>query len=242
LRTRIRPISILAIALFIASTASAHAAPPSAARSAFDPHNFPAHPLITNPYLPMSPGTTMVYTGFIGPDRQDEKVAYLSTVKVIDQVHVLVVKDSVFVNGALEEIAIDYFAQDFKGNVWYMGEFATTYQNGKVTGHQGSWTGGIGGAVPGRIMLAHPHVGDAYIQESLPGVAEDHAAVLSTTRSVCVPYQCFAHNVLLTKEWSPLDPGMVEHKFYAVGVGWIKMVQAVGTPAEEMRLTQVLRG
>ena len=36
----------------------------------------------------------------------------------------------------------------------------------------------------------------------------------------CVPYGCFNH-LLLTKETTRLDPGVVEQKYYAEGVGFI---------------------
>ena len=66
-----------------------------------------------------------------------------------------------------------------------------------------------------------------YAQESAPGVAQDMARVLSLDRSACVPYGCF-DDLLLPREWSPLTPGMVEHKFYAEGVGFIPGLMVKG--------------
>jgi hypothetical protein len=76
-------------------------------------------------------------------------------------------------------------------------------------------------------MLASPQVGDRYYQEFSRNVAEDQAAVLSLTESVCVPFECFT-NVLLTKETTRLEPGVVEYKYYASGVGFILGLMAKG--------------
>ena len=92
-------------------------------------------------------------------------------------------------------------------------------------------------AQPGIIMLSDPHVGDRYRQELAPGVAEDMAKVLSLHKSKCVPYGCF-DDVLLTKEWSPLKPGVVERKYYAEDVGLILAVMVKGGH-ERIELVQI---
>ena len=71
-------------------------------------------------------------------------------------------------------------------------------------------------------MEAKPQVGDTYYQEFLNGVAEDQATVIQKDASVCVPYGCFDNNVLVTKEFTALEPGVVDHKYYAPDVGDIK--------------------
>lgn len=86
-------------------------------------------------------------------------------------------------------------------------------------------------------MLTNPNVGDTYQQERAKGVAEDAATVLSLKEKVCVPYGCFT-NVLKTKDFTPLDPDILEHKFYAQGIGHIKTVQVKGGSGEE-RLVQI---
>jgi hypothetical protein len=83
------------------------------------------------------------------------------------------------------------------------------------------------GAQPGIVMKAHLIVGETYPQEIAPGSAEDMATVLSLTESVCVRYGCFS-DVLQTEEFTPLEPGQVEHKFYAPGVGQIKTLLVEG--------------
>ncbi len=75
----------------------------------------------------------------------------------------------------------------------------------------------------GFIMLADPQRGDRYYQEFARNVAEDQAKVLSVDEALCVQYGCF-ENVLLTQETSRLDPGVLEYKYYAPGVGFILAV------------------
>ena len=79
----------------------------------------------------------------------------------------------------------------------------------------------MNGAAPGLIMEAHPLVGDRYYQELAAGVAEDQANVRSLTSSTCVPFDCF-HDVLRTRETSRFEPGVVEQKYYASGIGFIR--------------------
>jgi hypothetical protein len=79
---------------------------------------------------------------------------------------------------------------------------------------------GVNGARPGVIMKAHPQVGDQYQQEFAAGVAEDMAQVLGLDKSACVTYGCF-DDLLLTKEWTPLEKGVTEHKYYAPNVGLV---------------------
>jgi hypothetical protein len=60
-------------------------------------------------------------------------------------------------------------------------------------------------------MEAHPQVGDVYHQEYYAGHAEDMAEVIDLDASATVPYGSFQH-ALVTKEWTPLEKGVVEHK------------------------------
>jgi hypothetical protein len=76
-------------------------------------------------------------------------------------------------------------------------------------------------------MQGDPQVGDIYQQEYYEGEAEDMAEVLSLDASVTVEYGSF-DNCLQTKEWTPLEPGVEEHKYYASGIGILKEEAVVG--------------
>ena len=141
-----------------------------------------------------------------------------SDTKKVMGVECVVVDDKEWEDGKLIEKTYDWFAQDNKGTVWYFGEDTKEYENGKVVSTKGSWEAGVDGAKPGIIMQADPKVGQSYYQEYYPGEAMDKARVLSFNASVRVPYGSF-DEVLETKEWTPLQPGFSEKKYYVRGVG-----------------------
>jgi len=182
---------------------------------------------IDNPYMPLTPGAVFVYEGTKDGQRETNRVYVSHETKVIVGVTCIVVKDTVLVDGTLEEATLDWYAQDKDGNVWYFGEDSKEYQDGVVVGTSGSWEAGVDGALPGITMLAHPAVGPSYRQEYLEGEAEDKAQVQSLNESVAVQYGAF-NNCLETKEWTALEPGVVEYKFYGTGVGMLKAVMVVG--------------
>jgi hypothetical protein len=175
---------------------------------------------IDNPYFPLQPHTTFVYEGTADGDQERDEVSVTDQTKTILGVRCVVVRDRVWINGELTEDTHDWYAQDKDGNVWYFGEDSKSYENGK-TSTEGSWEAGVNDAKPGIIMPAQPKVGDVYRQEYSAGVAEDMAEVLKIGGSVTVPYGTF-DDVLVTKEWSPLEPDVVEQKTYAPGVGDIR--------------------
>jgi hypothetical protein len=185
---------------------------------AIDPANFTT--TIDNPYSPLKPGTRFIYEGSAdGASSRDEMTVTAET-KTIMGVDCVVVRDVAYEDGEMVEDTRDWYAQDTEGNVWYFGEATETIEGGKVVDTKGSWEAGVDGAQPGIIMPANPTVGDPYYQEYAPGVAEDMAEVLRLSETVTVPYGSFS-DVLVTKEWNLLEPGVVEEKSYAPGIGSI---------------------
>ena len=173
---------------------------------------------IDNPYWPMAPGTRWVYreTDADGTVRHDE-VTVTTRTKRIAGIEATVVHDLVTEGGDVVEDTWDWYAQDVDGNVWYLGEETTEYEDGAAS-TAGSWQTGVHGAQPGIVVLARPAVGVAYRQEYLAGEAEDRARVLALDARAEVPAGTY-DRVLLTRETTPLEPGVVERKFYARGVG-----------------------
>ncbi|HKG25053.1 MAG TPA: hypothetical protein VKB09_05350, partial [Thermomicrobiales bacterium] len=180
---------------------------------------------------------TFVYEGTSDGESEHNEVAVTTETKTIFGVRCVEVRDTVSVEGELTEETLDWYAQDKDGNVWYFGEDSKSYENGKVASTEGSWEAGVDGAQPGIIMPAEPKVGDEYRQEYYAGEAEDMAAVLQLGGSVTVPYGTF-DDVLVTKEWSPLEPDVVEHKTYAPGVGLI-LAESVQGEQERLELVDV---
>jgi len=207
-------------------------------RPRIDPANFVS--VIDNPYLPLRPGTTLIYEGVSGGEREVVKVTITNETKEILGIAATVVRDRVFVDGKLVEDTFDWYAQDRQGNVWYLGEDSKEYEDGKVVSTEGSWEAGVDGAQPGIIMLGDPQAGDTYRQEFYEGEAEDVARVLGLDESVTVPYGSF-DGVLRTGDWTPLEPKIRENKLYARGIG-VVFERLVRGGQEVLRLVEVRNG
>jgi hypothetical protein len=189
---------------------------------------------IDNPYLPMRPGTRSVYRE--GRQRIVVRVTH-RTRQVAAGIVGRVVRDTATENGQVVEDTFDWYAQDAKGNVWYLGEDTTEFKDGKPVSKEGSWEAGVDGARAGIVMLAHPRVGRRYRQEHYPGHAMDGAKVLSLGEQAEVPAGHFRH-VLLTKEFNPLEPRVLEYKLYARGVGMVLAVGVSGNADREELLSK----
>lgn len=114
----------------------------------------------------------------------------------------------------LVEDTFDWYAQDDAGKVWYLGEDTTAYDDeGECLTDEGSWKAGDEEAEPGVIMLVNPLPGISYQQEYYEDEAEDRAKVLRLNANVSIEFGDYM-NCLQTKEYTPLAPGEVEHKFY----------------------------
>jgi hypothetical protein len=197
--------------------------------------------VIDNPYMPLQPGASWTYTGTVDGERQRNDVVVRPEHKTIMGIPAAVVRDTVKdADGAPIEVTTDWYAQDTDGNVWYLGEDSKELQNGKVTSTQGSWEAGVGGALPGIIMLAQPAVGTAYRQEFLRGEAEDLAKVVRLGESAKVAAGSY-DSLLVTREWTPLEPKNIEDKYYAPGVGNVLDVLTAGELGR-MELTRFTPG
>jgi hypothetical protein len=190
---------------------------------------------VDNPWLPFRVGSSWVYRDIISGERTTVRVTN-QTKRIANGVTARVVRDTVRLHGQVTEDTYDWYAQDSRGNVWYMGEDTKEYENGKVVTTEGSWEAGVNGARAGIAMPAHPRVGRQYRQEYYAGHAEDHARILSLDDQAEVPAGHFKP-ALLTKEWTPLEPDVLEYKLYARGVGVVLELTASGGASQEQLLS-----
>jgi hypothetical protein len=181
---------------------------------------------IDNPYFPLEPGTRFTYREIDeeGAELKVVVVVTTETKQIANGVTARVVRDTVTEDGAIVEDTFDWYAQDSEGNVWYMGEETAEFEDGKIATRAGSFEAGVDGALPGIIMPADPQPGQEYRQEYYEGEAEDNGAIVSLDEMVDVPFGHF-ENVLMTRDTITIEPNVLEHKFYAKGVG---MVLALG--------------
>ena len=199
------------------------------------PANFVAR--IDNPYFPLKPGKTFIYEGDTPQGHEHVEFAVTFKTRVILGVTCVEVHDSVFLDGALAEDTLDWFAQDKAGNVWYFGENTHELEDGLITTIDGTFLAGANNDKPGIIMKAHPAVGDFYRQEFSLDNAEDLAETLSLTESVTVPVGSY-RSCLESQETTPLETNLLEHKFYAPGIGNVLTVDArTGGRTELVRIT-----
>lgn len=182
-----------------------------------------------HPFFPLPPGARWVYEGETADGPEHDVVRVTGQHREVMGIPVVVVRDTVSDGGEVTEDTFDWYAQDRDGNVWYLGEDSTTYEHGRATGTEGSWEAGADGAQPGIIMRAHPAAGDAYRQEFLAGEAEDLAEVRDLDGTFDAPTDAYDH-VLVVREWSPLEPEVVEEKYYARGVGPVGERGVAGEP------------
>jgi hypothetical protein len=193
--------------------------------------------VINNPYYPLPVGRTLIYRGVRDGQTQTDRVHVTSGTKVLEGITATAVSDVARHNGKLLEKTTDWFAQDKQGNVWYLGEDTAAYlPNGQID-RSGSWQAGVHDGEPGIIMLAHPQIPDAYRQEFLRGQAEDTAWIINRGGSVRVPFGTL-HHILTSLEFTRLEPGVIDQKLYAPGIGIVRELSQKG-PLEVARLVSV---
>lgn len=209
----------------------------------FDLANFSTPLLIDNPYWPLLPGARVVYF------EESEDECIVNEVLVTSDAKsdfnndyagltARVVFDREWLDedcdggrDVLLESTFDWYAQDDGGNIWYVGEDSVEFlydDEGVFLGTttEGSWQAGDDGAVAGLIMLAQPETGVFYSQEFYEDVAEDAAKVIGVDRDVSTGLGDFS-GCIITKEWSPLSPGSIEHKHYCPDVGLV-LIEEMG--------------
>ena len=183
-----------------------------------DPANFVA--AVDNRYFPLKPGTAFHYKGVKGTTPQTDDMVVTHQTKRILGVTCTVVRDTVSQHGRPLERTFDWYAQDKRGNVWYMGEYSLELQHGRFHRASDSWQAGVNGAKPGIIMRGNPRPGEVYRQEYAPPEALDQARVSEASGSVKVPVGAFKRT-LTTVEYSPVEP-QLERKIYVAGIGEIE--------------------
>lgn len=187
-----------------------------------------------NPYLPLVPGTTRRYAG----GDETIEVTITDEVKLIFGIPALVVHDVASESGEVIEDTFDWFAQDIHGNVWYLGEISRDFEDGELVSIEGSWKAYRDFARPGIVMPAAARIGDVYRQEFALGDAEDAAAVLDLAGTASVPAASCAGDCLITKDFTPISPDAIEHKYYAPGIGLILEVDVeTGERVELVEIT-----
>jgi hypothetical protein len=236
-------LGLLGVALAVGVGATAHAGTSSSPSRlprgddpvTLEPAGFSAN--INNRKWPMTVGSRWVYrvTDMSDGSTERDVITVTRRTKLIaDGIRARVVHDVVRDHGKPVEVTDDWYAQDAQGNVWYFGEHTIAYEHGKPT-DDGSWEAGVDGAMPGVALPAKSRVGLTYREEYSKGVAEDQSRILALDMQAQVGAGHFEH-VLLTEDFSPIEPNVSELKFYAKGSGQAVLAIDVsgGTDREEL--------
>lgn len=198
---------------------------PAIAEKAIDPANFSTN--VTNPWLPLTPGTVLSYEGNLEGSPATLMVTISNKTREIAGVKCLVVEELVSKAGSPVDRTIAYYAQDLPGNVWYFGEDVQELdKKGNVTKNEG-WKTGVDGAIPSLVMEAAPTQGHTLVNS----YTNDHSEVVSLAKAVKTPSGTYP-DALETKEWTPDEPDVLVNKYYVQGIGLVRDVVVKGDPEE----------
>jgi hypothetical protein len=171
-----------------------------------------------NPYFILEPGYTLVLEG----SNERLVITVLDETVMVDGTETRVVEERETKGGQLVEISRNYYAIDLRTrDVYYFGEDVDMYAGGQISSHGGAWLSGVGDArfglmMPGRVALEAKHY-----QEIAPGIAMDRARVIGLGETLGTPAGQF-EKVLKVEETTPLEPLVIEYKYYAPGIGMIR--------------------
>lgn len=212
----------------------------------FNPNNFDDSTNIDNQWFPLKPGMQYVYEGVTeeGGDVIPHRVVFTVTdlTKLIDGVRTVVVWDRDYSSGTLEENEIVFFAQDIDGNVWHLGQYPEVYERGELI-ETPAWITGIKDARAGIVMKAQPSLGKpSYSQGWGPAVSwTDRAQVAQVGQQTCVHFDCY-EDVTVIEEFSQEEPGAFQLKYYAPGVGNVRVGwRGLDATRETLELAEIIQ-
>jgi hypothetical protein len=161
-----------------------------------------------NPYFILEPGYRLILEH--GAERL--VISVLPATRIVDGVETRVVEERETNGGKLVEVSRNFYAVSRRTNgVFYFGEEVDMYKNDRISGHEGSWLSGVGGARFGLMMPGTALLGARYYQELAPKLAMDRAEIVRA-----------AGDTVRVEETTPLEPGHREYKIYSAGTGLIQ--------------------
>jgi hypothetical protein len=212
-----------------------------------DPNNFDDSTKIDNEWWVLKPGTQYIYEGVNVEDGQETPHRIVFTVtdltKVINGVRTVVVYDRDYSEDKLEESELTFFAQDNDGNVWHLGQYRETYDETEFVGGRIWAVGALEGAKAGIMMPANPQLRTPSYSEGYapaPFNWTDRGRVYQTGQKVTIGLGSY-EDVLVIEEFNQEEPGAFQLKYYARGVGEIRIGwRGDDKNKEEMELVHVI--
>ena len=173
---------------------------------------------IDNEWFPLVVGTQWVLEGIEDGELIHLEITVLDETEDVAGITTRVMEEAEWVDGELEEISRNFFAQADDGTVCYFGEDVDIYENGVVVSNEGEWRAGVGGNIPGIIMPGNPQIGDMYANEFAPGVAEDQAEVIAFGEEIDVPAGIY-NDTITIEECNPLEDAERDIKVFVRNLG-----------------------
>ena len=200
---------------------------------------------IDNEWHPLAPGMQYVLEGTSNASGTPSihRVSFTVTdlTKEVDGVRTRVLYDVDADDGVPSEIELAFQAQDDDGNVWLLGEYPEEYEDGQFTGAPSTWLSQEGVAFAGVMMREDPRPGSTdYLQGLIESIEfKDLAHIVGFEEVVCVKVGCF-QDVLVIDETNQFVPDEgFQRKYYARGVGNIKIDFIGGAEQETLELVSV---
>lgn len=175
---------------------------------------------ITNPLFPIGDLQSALLVGQLHGEPWRAETTLLPQTKTVDwngqQIEALQSQFVAYLDGRIFEVAVDLYAQADDGSVWYLGEDAFTYRNGRPVDTEGTWRAGLDGP-PAMIMPGDPQVGDVYRTENIPGIVFEQVTVKTVGETVMGPTGP-VDGAMVAQELH-MDEVRLEDKYFAPGYG-----------------------
>ena len=189
-----------------------------------NPLEFPASSQWTNVFAHVNPVKTYVYEGLTEDGEEHIEIRKDPDFKMISGITCGILVEKSWIEHQLVESVKEYYAEDVMGNLWLMGTDVDNFNSsGALINHHGSWEDGMDGARAGIAMLGDPQLGRKYRQEYYFNIAENQAEVVQKGITVSTKMATF-YDCIVIREWSELEPDILDYKMYAPGVGLVKEV------------------
>jgi hypothetical protein len=188
---------------------------------------------VTNPLFPISDLHSAVLGGRIDGKPFHTETTLLPETRLIEwapgrRVETLVSQYAAFLDGRIQEVALDYYAQADDGSVWYFGEDVADYNpQGLIAFTTDSWLAGRDGP-PAMIMPGDPNLGDSFRTENIPGVVFEEVTVKKLDVTLPGP-RGPVRGAMIGQELH--DDGMKSDKYFTPGYGEFLTRDADGVEA-----------
>ena len=207
---------------------------PNSARIDLAVPTFSSPTNVTNPLFPVSAQASVLFLGHVDDKPFRTEVTLLPFTRIVEwegqRVETLVSQYAAYLDGRLQEIAYDLYAQADDGSVWYFGEDVSDFVHGDIVTKEGTWLAGKD-APAAMIMPGRPKVGDVYRTENSPGFAFEEVTVRTVDKTLDGPVGPVPGGMVA--EELHMD-GATEDKLFAPGYG--EFFTSDGTDVEALAL------